>query len=154
MTTEQPAAFNVDYHLARFHRVSRRYGQAIHHHYLALMDRRSSLGPDHPDTLRSSTGLANSFYAAGHHDEALALFRDTLERRSRVLGPDHPDTLRSRGSLGNCHHAMGDYETAVRLHRETLALRERILGVDHPSTQASRNNLARAEQALLIHEGH
>ena len=90
MVTEQPGAFNVDYHLARFHRVSRRYGQAIHHHYQGLMERRRTLGPDHPDTLRSSTGLANSFYAAGYYDEALALFRDTLERRSSALGPEHP----------------------------------------------------------------
>ena len=113
MPTEQSASFNVDYHLGRFHRVSSRYGQAIQLHHRALMDLRESLGPDHPETLRSSTALANSFYAAGHFQEAIALFGDTLERRARTLGPEHPDTLRSRGSLGNCFHATGDYETAV-----------------------------------------
>ena len=105
-------------------------------------------GPDHPETLRSCTALANSFYAAGHYPEAMDLFRETLSRRARVLGPEHPDTLRSRGSLGNCYHAMGDYETAAGMHRQTLADRERVLGPDHPSSQASRNNLAKAEQAL------
>ena len=146
--TEQPSAFNVNYHLARFHRVSRRYNRAIRLHQQALAERERTLGADHPDTLRSCTGLANSFYAAGHFDVALDLFRETLERRTKTLGPEHSDTLRSRGSLGNCYHAMGDYETAARMHRETLDLRERILGPDHPSTQASRANLAKAEQAL------
>ena len=148
MPTEQSASFNVDYHLGRFHRVSSRYGQAIQLHHRALMDLRESLGPDHPETLRSSTALANSFYAAGHYPEAIALFEDTLERRARTLGPEHPDTLRSRGSLGNCFHATGDYETAVSMHEQTLALREKVLGHDHPSTRASRNNLDRARKAL------
>ncbi len=148
MTSAQPAGFNVNYHLARFHRVSRRYGPAIRLHQEALAERERTLGPDHPETLRSCTGLANSFYAAGHYGMAMDLFRETLQRRSRTLGPDHPDTLRSRGSLGNCYHATGDYKTAIQMHRQTLAVRQRVLGADHPSTQASRNNLAKAERAL------
>ena len=148
METDRPADFNVNYHLARFHRVSRRYGRAIRLHQQALEERERTLGSDHPETLLSCTALANSFYAAGHFDIATDLFQETLQRRARVLGPEHPDTLRSRGSLGNCYHAAGDYETAARLHRETLALRERILGPDHPSTLASRANLAKAELAL------
>ena len=148
MTTGQPTGFNVNYHLARFHRVSRRYGPAIRLHQQALAERERTLGSDHSETLRSCTGLANSFYAAGHFQMAMELFLETLERRSRTLGPEHPDTLRSRGSLGNCYHAIGDYQTAVRMHGQTLTIRERVLGPDHPSTQASRNNLAKAEEAL------
>ena len=128
MTTAQPAGFNVNYHLARFHRVSRRYGPAIRLHQEALAERERTLGPDHPETLRSCTGLANSFYAAGHYGMAMDLFRETLQRRSRTLGPEHPDTLRSRGSLGNCYHATGDYKTAIQMHRQTLAVRQRVLG--------------------------
>ena len=109
MEEKQPSPFNVNYHLGRFHRVSRRYSRAIRLHQEALEQRERALGPDHPDTLRSSTALANSFYAAGHFDMALELFRETLDRRARTLGPEHPDTLRSRGSLGNCYHAMGDH---------------------------------------------
>ena len=154
METDQPAPFNVNYHLGRFHRVSRRYGRAIRLHQDALAERERTLGPDHPETLRSCTALANSFYAAGHFDVATDLFRETLERRTRVLGPEHPDTLRSRGSLGNCYHARGEYERAAEMHRATLALRERILGHDHPSTRASRNNLARAEEALAANSTH
>ena len=98
MAAEQPPAYNVTYHLARFHRVGRRYGRAIRLHQDALAERERTLGPDHPETLRSCTGLANSFYAAGHYPEAIELFQETLARRARTLGPEHPDTLRSRGS--------------------------------------------------------
>ena len=105
MAAEQPPAYNVTYHLARFHRVSRRYGRAIRLHQEALAERERTLGPDHPETLRSCTALANSFYAAGYYPEAIELFQETLTRRERTLGPEHPDTLRSRGSLGNCYHA-------------------------------------------------
>lgn len=87
MPAEPPAAYNLAYHLARFHRVGRRYRRAIRLHQEALAQREQSLGRDHPDTLRSLTGLANSYYAAGCYDQALALFQETLARRERTLGP-------------------------------------------------------------------
>ena len=151
MAAEQPPAYNVTYHLARFHRVSRRYGRAIRLHQEALAERERTLGPDHPETLRSCTALANSFYAASYYPEAIELFQETLTRRERTLGPEHPDTLRSRGSLGNCYHATGDYAEAVQdAPGQPWRPGSEALGVDHPSTQASRNNLAKAESELRI----
>ena len=149
MEADQPAAFNVSYHLGRFHRVGRRYGSEP-----SVCTRRpwrsgnGTWGRTTRKRCAAARRWPTAFYAAGHYPEAMDLFRETLGRRARVLGPEHPDTLRSRGSLGNCYHAMGDYETAAGMHRQTLADRERVLGPDHPSSQASRNNLAKAEQAL------
>lgn len=120
MSTQPPVGYNLAYHLARFHRVGRRYRRAIGLHQAALAEREQSLGGEHPETLRSLAGLANSYYAAGCYDRALALFQEALTRRERALGPEHPDTWRSRGSLGNCYQAMGNYAAAVRCHRATL----------------------------------
>lgn len=153
MSTETPPPYNLPYNLARFHRVGRRYELALRLHQDALAQREQTLGPDHPDTVRSLTSLANTCYAAGRYPEALELFQEALARRERTLGPEHPDTLRSRGSLGNCYQAMGHYAEACRRHRETLALRERILGPEHPSAQASLSNLARAEAAAALARG-
>ena len=90
MTSGQPTGFNVNYHLARFHRVSRRYGPAIRLHQQALAERERTLGPDHPETLRSCTGLANSFYAAGHFQMAMDLFRETPGTPLPHPGPRAP----------------------------------------------------------------
>src|SRR5205807_9974008 len=61
------------------------------------------LGPDHPGTLASTMGLANSYGALGRHEEALELHEETLARRKARLGPDHPDTLLSTNNLAASH---------------------------------------------------
>ena len=65
------------------------------------------LGPDHPDTLKSRSNLANDYQEAGRVDEAIALNEQTLADRKRVLGPDHPDTLKSRSNLASAYRAAG-----------------------------------------------
>jgi len=61
----------------------------------------SKLGPDHPDTLSSRSGLAADYAAAGRTAEAITLFEATLNARQSTLGADHPDTpcLRNAGSI-------------------------------------------------------
>ena len=77
MTTSE-LTFDLNYNLARFHRVSRRYREAIQLHGMALASRRQKLGVDHVDTLRSQSSLANAFYAAGYYQQARQMFQDTL----------------------------------------------------------------------------
>jgi len=57
------------------------------------------LGPDHPDTLKSSNNVAAWTGQAGDAGGALRLFRALLPDRERVLGPDHPDTLTTRANV-------------------------------------------------------
>jgi eukaryotic-like serine/threonine-protein kinase len=116
----------------------------------AIEIRRRVLGPEHPDTLRSTTSLANVLREEGHYAEAEKLIRETLSIRSRVLGPEHPDTLKSMNILGTILVQEGHYAEAEKLDRETLDIRRRVLGPEHPDTLASMNNLA----AVLDHEGH
>jgi serine/threonine protein kinase len=108
-------------------------------------------GPGHPDTLASMNNLANSYRALGRHAEALALHRQTLERRKAQLGPDHPDTLGSMNNLANSCEALGRHAEALALRQETLALQKARLGPDHPHTLGSMNNLANSYRALGWH---
>ena len=64
-----------------------------------LVKREQVLGPDHPDTLRSKSSLANTYLAMGYSLQAARLHRETLEARARVLGPDHVRTRSSRRQL-------------------------------------------------------
>ena len=102
------------------------------------------LGPHHPQTLRSRSRLANTYYAAGQYEKAAHQFKDILEQRTVVLGQQHPDTLRSRGSLANTYACLGLYKEAAALHRQTLREREEVLGRDHPRTHLSRSRLESA----------
>ena len=56
--------------------------------------RKAKLGPDHPDSLKSTTILARGYRAGRQARPRRAAFwrRRLLVQRSK-LGPDHPDTL-------------------------------------------------------------
>ena len=105
------------------------------------------LGPDHPSTLASRNNLAYAYRDAGRLDDAIPLFEQNLEDRTRILGPDHPDTLTSRNNLANAYQAAGRLTDAIPLFEQNLDDRTRILGPHHPHTLTSRNNLANAYQA-------
>ena len=100
------------------------------------------LGPDHPSTLASRNNLAYAYRDAGRLDDAIPLFEQNLEDRTRILGPDHPDTLTSRNNLANVYQAAGRLTEAIALYEQNLKDRTRILGPHHPHTLTSRNNLA------------
>ena len=104
------------------------------------------LGPAHPSTLTSRNNLAGAYCDAGRLDEAVTLYEQTLEDRTRILGPHHPSTLTSRNNLANAYQDAGRLDEAVTLYEQTLEDRTRILGPHHPSTLTSRNNLANAYQ--------
>ena len=73
------------------------------------------LGPDHPSTLASRNNLASAYQDAGRLDEAIALYEQNLNDRTRILGPHHPDTLTTRNNLANAYLAAGRSEDAEKL---------------------------------------
>mgnify|MGYP000996181112 CR=1 FL=1 len=79
-----------------------------------------TLGPDHPSTLTARLNLAGAYQAAGRLDEAIPLFEQTLNDRTRILGPHHPRTLISRDNLAGAYRAAGRFEDAEKLF-ETLS---------------------------------
>ena len=107
-----------------------------------------TLGPDHPSTLASRNNLAGAYRDAGRLDEAIALYEQILEDRTRILGPEHPDTLLSRNNLAYTYQDAGRLDEAIALYEQTLEDRTRILGPHHPNTLTSRNNLASAYLAV------
>ena len=118
-----------------------------------------TLGPDHPSTLTSRNNLAGAYQDAGRLDEAIALYEQTLEDRTRILGPHHPNTLTSRNNLAGAYQDAGRLDEAIALYEQTLEDRTRILGPHHPNTLTSRNNLAgayqdagRLDEAIALYE--
>jgi tetratricopeptide (TPR) repeat protein len=103
---------------------------------------KAKLGPDHPDTVRSMTGLANSYDAASRTQEAMRLREETLKLMKDKLGPDHPDTLTSMNNLALSYAATGRSQEALKLFEEALHLQKVKFGPDHPDTLRTMNNLA------------
>ncbi len=56
-------------------------------------------GPDDHETLAARNQLGGAYKWAGRLDDAEAVYRDVLERRSRVLGKQHGDTYITRFNL-------------------------------------------------------
>ena len=105
-----------------------------------------TLGPDHPSTLASRNNLAGAYRDAGRLDEAIALYEQILEDRTRILGPHHPSTLTSRNNLAYAYQDAGRLNDAITLYEQNLKDLEGLLGPDHPHTLQARNNLASAYQ--------
>ena len=109
------------------------------------------LGPDHPDTLASTIGLANGYDRLGQHADALKLREETLALMRAKLGPEHPHTLATMNNLALSYDTVGRHADALKLHEETLALKKARLGPEDPRTLASMNNLAGCYSALRRH---
>ena len=118
-----------------------------------------TLGPDHPSTLASRNNLAGAYRDAGRLDEAIALYEQNLNDRTRILGPHHPDTLASRNNLAGAYQDAGRLDEAIALYEQNLNDRTRIQGPHHPDTLTTRNNLAyayqdagRLDEAIALYE--
>lgn len=107
----------------------------------------NTLGPHHPDTLNSRNNLAVAYQDAGRLHEAITLYEQNLDDRTRILGPHHPDTLISRNNLANAYHDGGRLDEAITLFEQNLKDFEDLLGAHHPHTLISRDNLAGAYRA-------
>jgi len=100
------------------------------------------LGPEHPDTLKSTAGLAAVLRQSGDLTGSRALCELVVEAQTRVLGEEHEDTLRSLNSLAATLRECGDFEAARELHERALQTQRRVLGEAHWETILTMNSLA------------
>jgi hypothetical protein len=125
-----------------------------------LLDRwRSTLGPDHPDTLTAASTLTRAWLGLGERDTARTPGQDNLRRCRRVLGPDHPITLEAAAALTRALVGRGEAEATRSLGEDTLQRGRRALGPDHPTTlrvaadlTLTRVHLGQAEGARALGE--
>src|SRR5262249_6434233 len=106
------------------------YDEAHRLHRETLERRRSRLGPDHPDTLRSMNNVAVACTALGRHAEARKLHEETLALRTAQLHAQHPDTIQSTNALAwvlaNCpDRTLRDPPKALELAKQTTTLAPR-----------------------------
>jgi hypothetical protein len=114
-----------------------------------LLDRwRSSLGPDHADTLTAASILTLALNVLGEAGPARDLGEDTLRRCRRVLGPDHPTTLWAAAVQTLALVGLGEAEQARTLGEDTMQRSRRALGPDHATTLTAAAALTQALNQL------
>ena len=75
--------------LARSLRAIHKYEECFSLYAENIRIHREKLGPEHPQTLRSLSRLANTYFAAGWYQDAKPMFENIQARRVEVLGRDH-----------------------------------------------------------------
>jgi tetratricopeptide (TPR) repeat protein len=94
--------------------------------------KRAAFGPEHPETLKSSTALADVLDQEGQNAEAQKLARKTFNSSHRILGPRHPDTLKSMGTLAAVLEEGGQYAESEKLSREVLETAQSVSALTTP----------------------
>ena len=121
-----------------------RFDEAVAMFAQVLASCRSTLGGEHPDTLRVAGNLGVAYLCAGQRRKGTKLIASNVVSRSRVLGDTHPDTLTARNALAAAHRISGDADTAVGVAKQVVLQRSRTLGPAHVDTLSSRMGLALA----------
>lgn len=107
-----------------------------------MENRKTQLGAEHPDTLRSMGNLAMTYWKQGRFIEAEKLQIQVTEKSRTQLGADHPDTITSKGNLASTYRKLGQWEEAEKLEIQVMEARQTQLGASHPYTLISIANLA------------
>ena len=90
----------------------------------------TKLGPDHPDTLKSRTGLINAYESLDRWADAERLRRDALAVRRQTAKPDSPLLADELADLGRNLLAQNKGSEAEPLLRECLAIRGQFMPDD------------------------
>lgn len=99
-------------------------------------------GPDGPETLAAELNRALVLRSRGKGDEAEALARHVVQKRTETLGASHEDTLVAMNILGTILADLGRFDESEQVLRQTVERRTATLGDDDAHTLESLVNLA------------
>lgn len=104
--------------------------------------RKSLLGENHVDTLKSAIGLGGNLYLRNRLDEAAAVYQRTLEVGGKALGPDDSLMLTCEYNYANIFWKKRRYDEALKLMNHVCDSRRAALGPNHNETIAARQKIA------------
>ena len=86
--------------------------------------------------------VAKCLYSDGRYDQAGALFKEVLEKKSKRLKNDDEEMLDSMGWMASTYQKQGRWIEAENLDVQLMETRKTVLGPRHPSTLTSMSDLA------------
>ncbi|CAF1520772.1 unnamed protein product [Adineta ricciae] len=84
----------------------------------------------------------------GQYEEAITLFRKSLELRLTSYSPNHPDVAVSYNNIGIAYRSMGDYPKALSSYEQALNIQLQSLPPNHPDVAVSYNNIGIASSDM------
>jgi hypothetical protein len=108
-----------------------------------VKDGRERFGRDNRWVLKAQNSLAVCLAAVDRDAEAEALYRDTIERETRVFGSNHENPLSSRANLAAQLVKTGRRDAAIAEMTDVVRRREEMHGADHPVTRKALHQLER-----------
>mmetsp|Transcript_14348 Transcript_14348/g.19799 ORF Transcript_14348/g.19799 Transcript_14348/m.19799 type:complete len:547 (-) Transcript_14348:336-1976(-) len=85
--------------------------------------------------------LGQVLSSQGKYDEALDLFKRSLENKVSIMGEERPTVANSLDNIAEVYRTRGQYESALGLKKEALRIRKKVLGLNHTDTATSYNNI-------------
>ncbi|MFE5853662.1 FxSxx-COOH system tetratricopeptide repeat protein [Streptomyces sp. NPDC056500] len=131
------------FHISNIYRSQGRYVEAKEFDEVTLERQREVLGPTHPHTYMTTSGLAMDFGTLGRYAEAMELATEAHEGFSQIFHESHPRTLAAANNLALNLRMTGLYSRALEIDQEVFDRRTEVLGPEHPYTLSSAMNLAR-----------
>jgi tetratricopeptide (TPR) repeat protein len=96
---------------------------------------RVKMSPEHPDRIRASLALAQSYIQIGHLDLAEKALTSIQEISPKFLTADHPYNLKLRVAKAEISRLRGEYgNSVVDDLSDTIGRLEQVLGTRHPET--------------------
>jgi len=82
-------------------------------------------GPEHPDTLIAAYNLGRVYRDVGREIDAIRIFEQVWQSRTRALGIEHNLTLTTSASLAVVYRAIGKLDRALLILRNTMNIIEK-----------------------------
>ncbi|KAJ7463935.1 hypothetical protein FB451DRAFT_452408 [Mycena latifolia] len=145
-----PKVLNVQMHLCATIRALGRWEEAetLGEYVVSRMTESTSLGSDHPTSLRAQAELAVTYRRVRRLEDSARLGMEVLKKQKELLGNEHPHSLSSMANLGLTYFDMGRFIEAHELQEQALNARQRILPEGHPDTMDNTRELAVTIQQL------
>ncbi|MFF9865555.1 FxSxx-COOH system tetratricopeptide repeat protein [Streptomyces sp. NPDC013953] len=131
------------FHLSNILRSQGRYVEARELDEVTLERQREVLGPSHPHTYMTTSGLAMDLGTLGEYGRAMELATEAHEGFSQIFHEAHPRTLAAANNLALNLRMVGQYARAREIDQEVFDRRTEVLGPEHPYTLSSATSLAR-----------
>jgi non-specific serine/threonine protein kinase/serine/threonine-protein kinase len=127
-------AARLEHEIANTYRRLGLVKQAREHFETAWAARRSLLGQDHIDTLRSQAAIGRMMWDAQRNQEVIDFNREVLERVRAVVGDDHELPLGIKYVIAIGLTDLGQHKEAEVFARQSAETARRVLGPDHART--------------------
>jgi cellulose biosynthesis protein BcsQ/tetratricopeptide (TPR) repeat protein len=131
------------FHISNIYRSQGRYVEARELDEVTLERQRKVLGPTHPHTYMTTSGLAMDLGTLGQYARAMELATEAHEGFSQIFHESHPRTLAAANNLALNLRMVGRYARAREIDQDVFDRRTEVLGAEHPYTLSSATSLAR-----------